>query len=526
MGALLHDIGKIIFRAGIIDSKSHGISGKEFIEKYTQDKNILDCIRFHHKQDIKGAKIASDSVAYLVSIANSISSGHDMSYIEGENKSKERFEKKLPLESVFNRLNNNTGNQSYLPNTLDKKNGINYPQDIREIVKVQHSYNDIYEEFKKGLRTIVFEPEYINSILELCEANTSYIPSSIIKKQAVDISLFDHIKITAAIASCIYEYLIYSERTDFKNELLLKEKEFKKEKAFLMFSCDFSGIQQFIYTISSKGALKGLRARSFYLEIMLEHIVDELLTICGLSRVNLIYTGGGHAYILLPNTKDIIENINKANSSINQWFISKFGNALYLAIAYEECSANDLQNISEDKEAYQNIYRNLSSKLSQHKIRRYGADEIRRLNSLGNFSEGRECVVCGTADKLVKDKDDRDICETCNALQEISREIIKDNILIISSDKKISKKINLAVPSLKNTESYISTITENEAKQLIKAEKNSVLKIYSKNRLMTGMKFATKILMGDYCTKNVDGIASFEELAKKSKGIERIAVLE
>ncbi|MFA6808712.1 MAG: HD domain-containing protein, partial [Eubacteriales bacterium] len=96
---MLHDIGKIIFRAGIIDSKSHGISGKEFIEKYTQDKNILDCIRFHHKQDIKGAKIASDSVAYLVSIANSISSGHDMSYIEGENKSKERFEKKLPLES-------------------------------------------------------------------------------------------------------------------------------------------------------------------------------------------------------------------------------------------------------------------------------------------------------------------------------------------------------------------------------------------------------------------------------------------
>ena len=59
---------------------------------------------------------------------------------------------------------------------------------------------------------------------------------------------------------------------------------------------DISGIQSFIYTIGEKGALKGLRARSFYLEIMMEHIVDELLEKLSLSRANLIYTGGGHCY--------------------------------------------------------------------------------------------------------------------------------------------------------------------------------------------------------------------------------------
>lgn len=43
---------------------------------------------------------------------------------------------------------------------------------------------------------------------------------------------------------------------------------------------DISGIQNFIYSIGDKGALKGLRARSFYLEIMMEHIIDELLEKC------------------------------------------------------------------------------------------------------------------------------------------------------------------------------------------------------------------------------------------------------
>ena len=40
---------------------------------------------------------------------------------------------------------------------------------------------------------------------------------------------------------------------------------------------DLSGVQTFIYTISSAGALKSLRARSFYLELVTEEIVQELL---------------------------------------------------------------------------------------------------------------------------------------------------------------------------------------------------------------------------------------------------------
>ena len=50
-----------------------------------------------------------------------------------------------------------------------------------------------------------------------------------------------------------------------------------KNRCFYCIQMDISGIQNFIYSIGDKGALKGLRARSFYLEIMMEHIIDELL---------------------------------------------------------------------------------------------------------------------------------------------------------------------------------------------------------------------------------------------------------
>ena len=70
----------------------------------------------------------------------------------------------------------------------------------------------------------------------------------------------------------------------------------------MLYSLDISGIQKFIYTINIQGALKTLRARSFYLEIFMEHILDELLDKLELSRANIIYTGGGHCYLILANT--------------------------------------------------------------------------------------------------------------------------------------------------------------------------------------------------------------------------------
>ena len=178
---------------------------------------------------------------------------------------------------------------------------INCPRDTKNYNPAA-DYNRIIADLNEDLSGINFQGEYINSLLELCEAYLSYIPSSTYRGEVADISLFDHSKITAALAACMALYLDSQQRSDYRTELLTNRHNFYGEKAFCLFSCDISGIQQFIYTISSKGALKGLRSRSFYLELLLENLADEILGACSLYRTNLLYTGGGHAYILLPNT--------------------------------------------------------------------------------------------------------------------------------------------------------------------------------------------------------------------------------
>lgn len=39
----------------------------------------------------------------------------------------------------------------------------------------------------------------------------------------------------------------------------------------------FSHIQKFLYTVHTENALRSLRSRSFFLELLMEHYLDELL---------------------------------------------------------------------------------------------------------------------------------------------------------------------------------------------------------------------------------------------------------
>ena len=144
-----------------------------------------------------------------------------------------------------------------------------------------------------------------------------------------------------------------------------------------MYSFDISGIQDFIYTISAKGSLKLLRSRSFYLEMLCEHLIDTILKRLEYSRANLIYSGGGHGYILLANTSKNKSALDEINSEINHWFINNFKTALYVADAYTECSADDLMN---SNGTYEDIFRNVSKILSDIKGNRYTAEQILTMN--------------------------------------------------------------------------------------------------------------------------------------------------
>ena len=500
VGALLHDMGKVVYRAGT-DNSNHSKSGFDYLGNFKLDDEILNCVRYHHAKEVKSADIAKDSLAYIVYIADNMASAADRRDIdEGEG----GFQKDLPLSSIFNLLNNNNGKASYNPFLNNIEEEINYPSETPASFG-NEAYNKILTQIGDNLKGVEWTTDYINSLLNVLEANLSFVPSSTNLKEAADISLYNHLKLTAAFAAAIYDYLEYDKTSDYRQRLFVDGKQFYDEKAFLLAKLDLSGIQNFIYTIHSEGALKNLRARSFYLDFMTEHIASELLNELGLTRANLLYSGGGGCDLLLPNTPNTVNTLKNFCTSVNKWFERHFDIALFVAAGTAPCSKYDLENQPEG--SYANLHRIRAESIANNKAKRYSAEDIIALNTRNRKENSRECKICGQTDNLTVDN----LCGICNALKNLAAPLINDRYdfvaVVTGSDAD-----KLPLPQNK----LLTLCDENQAREYQAANAT----IYGKNKFFTGKNVAAKLLVADYHTGE-----TFEELAKSSTGVKRLGIL-
>lgn len=167
-----------------------------------------------------------------------------------------------------------------------------------------------------------------------------------ISPQIRDISFYDVVKSAAAFHACLE-----SGQTD---------------APFLLLSGDFSGIQDVIYTISSSGALKTLRARSFQLELLAEHIIYEIQDATGSGRYSLIFSGGGGFSLLVPNTPENQKAIAAFVDIINGWILQQFGFQLFLAFHCQPLSVDTLENSQ-----FEDTWELLADELGKQKQRKF-----------------------------------------------------------------------------------------------------------------------------------------------------------
>jgi len=175
---------------------------------------------------------------------------------------------------------------------------------------------------------------YAETFLNLLYKYAVTVPSSTINFP--DVSLYDHLKTTAALAVCLYDV---KENPDSLNS----------ENQFLLIGADVSGIQKYIYSITSKYAAKNLKGRSFYLRILTDSIVRYILKELKLFQANVVYNSGGGFYIIAPNTKTVRDNLAKAVKKIESQLFATHDTSLYVAIDKVELSDKDLmspQNLS------------------------------------------------------------------------------------------------------------------------------------------------------------------------------------
>ncbi|RLC62721.1 MAG: type III-A CRISPR-associated protein Cas10/Csm1 [Chloroflexota bacterium] len=103
---------------------------------------------------------------------------------------------------------------------------------------------------------------------------------------------------------------------------------------FLLVGGDIPGIQDFVYTITSKGAAKGLRGRSFFLQLLGDAVVRALRRELGrLPETNVIYAAGGNFMLLVPAGSEAV--LEEWQAGFNRSLLKEFEGDLYLALAWE-----------------------------------------------------------------------------------------------------------------------------------------------------------------------------------------------
>ena len=478
-GSLLHDVGKAVQRAENV-RKKHQIVGADLLEKFDANREITRSLRYHHS-DYMSSSLPKDSLSYITYIADNIASGTDR---RSENDEKGwKWNSKTPLQDIFNRFGNEPSKRYIAPSELR-------PNVVDKILpsKVMHDYTPgEYSRgvsyFEEGLSAIEFTEEYAPSVLNLVEATMSFMPSSTNMLEVADISLYDHMKLTAAYACSILQYAGEKGIDDYEKTFKNGANSFYKKQAFMLIGFRLEGVQDFIYTITSKGAHKQLRSRAFYVEMMSQWFVDSFLKKSGLTRANVLYSDTEHGYIIVGNTNDNRNFIAETQKDFNDFLLENFGVKLYMAIGTAGFSASKVM-MENSSDEYTNIFREIDFILDKNSKNRYQASEILKLNKAGK-KDGRECAVCHSTGNMV---DGQNKCELCEKLENFSTNIQKQEFFVINDDSN-------GLPVSKNA--YLSTVTEDEVK---KGEVQG--RIYAKNRLDTGHMQETHIWVGDYSMTN------------------------
>lgn len=299
LAALLHDIGKFRQRATGRYTK-HQEHSYEFVNNDFADffapcgETFKDAIRNHHTE---GANLIEKQVI----LADKLSASER----EDEERETEDFVAS-PLASIMSRLKCAEKEHRYKLTKLNFERDTVIPQET--VAVDENDYADLWkkfnEEFSKATEDKTYESTHYQTIVALLHKYTCRIPSATPwkkdgKNTIPDISLYDHLRTTAAIAACIGHELTDENEVD----AILNDTEESNRHIASLIKGDISGIQNFLYHIQSDGASNQLRGRSFYLQLLTEAIAHYVLKRFELPITNLILASGGHFFILAPNTE-------------------------------------------------------------------------------------------------------------------------------------------------------------------------------------------------------------------------------
>ena len=407
----------------------------------------------HHKPETP--------MQWIIAMADRISSGFDRQEFEDyNNEIRVRDYKKTRLLTIFEGIN--LKEKDKWKDNLEK---YDYRYPLKElapetIFPVKHAdskenlsnkeYSNLFYEFIASLEKLKHKQnihiwlEHFDSLFMIYASN---IPAATVGRVIPDISLYDHSKMTSALASSIYLYHMHNNTLEIG-----KIKDDYENKKFLIITGDFYGIQDFIFSeggSTGKAAAKLLRGRSFAVSLISELAADMLCREIGLTVSSIVLNAAGKFTIIAPNTESALKAIKEVEEKINDWLIKNFFGESTFGMSYIEASYNDF--IVENNK-FNELMENLSKesenkKLTKINLNKFGGVVENYLDKFNNNLNKKLCPFCGkrpSQEEVERDPllgEEKSACKVCRDHIYIGTNLVKsDKIAIATIDANIHRE--------------------------------------------------------------------------------------
>ena len=303
----------------------------------------------------------------------------------------------------------------------------------------------------------------LTTLLALLRKYTWAIPSDTRHNIVPDVSLYHHLKTTAAIAACLVREGLTEQEVQTlltalgrlykkspltsaeedmtqrpkKSSLTSAEEDMTQRPLCALVKGDVSGTQEFLYLLTSSGATRGLRGRSFYLQLLTEVIADWVLRRLQLPPTNTLFVGGGHFYVLLPY-HETVQQLDALRQDIAGKLWRLHRGDLSLTMDFTPVNALDFleQEAGGNAASKWGAVSQQVNQRKQHKWRDLGdADMMRHLFTAQQRGATAEemCQVCHNEWRAGVDVLDDDVrkCRRCAGFEELGRQLRAPTHLVL-----------------------------------------------------------------------------------------------
>jgi len=555
LGALLHDIGKFMQRAevpcryekdeiemqrvckynkkGNYFSHRHSLWTVEFFERYQDcfpqidatfknaDDNMANFATKHHNPNTP--------IQWIIAEADRLSAGMDRVEKDAADEVSKRDDyKRIRLYPILEEVNPGREDRAKIskrielgPLTLQKEDIS--PHDRRDLTPkdgelLVENYFRLWENFIDEFTCLPVGDtlSFLESLVFLLEKYTWCIPSSTMDEP--DISLFDHSKTTAAIAACLYDY------HKSANTITEQPIRCRKVQKYTLACGDISGIQKFIYNITSKGAAKSLKGRSFYLQLLAEGTARFILRSFNYPGTNLLYASGGKFYLLLANRYD--NELEKTAMDVNRGLLEKYNGEIYLSLGW--CTLKGLDFFGEK---FPPKWGKASMNANEQKKRKFSNLSYQELFVPSGHGGDKElCDICKKEDDLKPRDDDSEVmlCHDCREAERLGKSLFNAQYLIEAYNEKEDSEISGFDFPFISTRYYL--LSDLGSTHRISAERLVIYKLNSTGFTMPEFQdknysLGFKFVGGTTIPHENGRPLTFNDFAEKSEGIKRLGIL-